>query len=221
MINIEFNNKKINIEYITVKQWMQIMRWDLTEPDNWDRIIEIVLDEYVLFDNDQKELLISLIIAFIKHRKECKLIDFEKMTFGNFVDLEVYLSQGYQNNLDKIMDILSPYTKRIDEALYVFERWATWRDFIFKQYKGLFSISDSEEESETPSHINPSTMVMKNWYKIIVDLAGGDILKIDLITDQPYRKVFNFMAHQKEQIMIANMEQKKKQRQYELQRNRR
>ena len=220
MINVQFDNKKIKIEYITVKQWMQIMRWDITEPNNWDRIIDIVLDESIVFSGEQKELLISLIFAFIKNRQECRLIDFEKMTFGNFVDLEIYLAQGYQNNLDKIMDILSPYTKRIDEALYVFERWATWRDFIFKQYKGLFSIDENGDDEEAPKHINPTTMVMKNWYKIIVDLAGGDVLKIDMITDQPYRKILNFMAHQKEQIMIANIEQKKKQRQYELQRNR-
>ena len=221
MINVELGNKKIKIDHITIKQWMSIMKWDITHSDNWHRIVSIILDDEVYLTDEQQELLISLIIAFIKVRREVPLKDFEMMTFGQFVDLEVYLAQGYQNTLDKIISILGVETNRIDEALFVFEKWARWRDFIFKQYRGLFSVDNDEGEEVENKIIKREVQVMKSWYKIIVDLAGGDVLKIDMITDQPYRKMLNFMAHQKEQIMIANMEQKKKMKQYELQRSRR
>jgi len=221
MINVSIGNKQIDISHITITQWMNIMKWDILDQDNWDKIISIILDDDVYLDDDQKELLISFIISLIKVRKVVPLKDFELLTFGQFVDLEVYLAIGYQNTLDKIIPLLGVETNRIDEALFVFEKWAKWRDFIFKQYKGLFSVDENNDDDIDNKRIKIETQVMKSWYKIIVDLCGGDVLKMDLITDQPYRKILNFMAHQKEQIMIANMEQKKKQRQYELQRNRR
>ena len=63
--------------------------------------------------------------------------------------------------------------------------------------------------------------VARSWYKVIVGLAGEDILKIDEVTEQPLTKALNFMALQKEKVMEENERQLQKQRQYDLQRNRR
>jgi len=61
----------------------------------------------------------------------------------------------------------------------------------------------------------------RSWYKIIVGLAQGDVLKLDEVTEQPLKKILNFMALQKEQQLEENQRKLKERRQYDLQRNRR
>ena len=48
--------------------------------------------------------------------------------------------------------------------------------------------------------------IAKGWYKIIVSLANDNLLDIDRVTDEPLKKVLNFMALQKEKQIEANIE---------------
>ena len=63
--------------------------------------------------------------------------------------------------------------------------------------------------------------VARSWYKVIVALAQDNILRIDEVTEQPLKKVLNFMALQKEKVMEENQKQLQQKRQHDLQRNHR
>ena len=61
---------------------------------------------------------------------------------------------------------------------------------------------------------------MRSWYKIIISLAEGSLLNIDAVTDQPYKKAFNFMAWKKEKQQEENFKQLQQQRNYDVSRSR-
>ena len=47
----------------------------------------------------------------------------------------------------------------------------------------------------------------RSWYRVIVSLANNDLLNIDQVTDQPLKKVLNFMALQKEKALEEEQKQ--------------
>jgi hypothetical protein len=77
------------------------------------------------------------------------------------------------------------------------------------------TIDELEDVDDTDRQHNA-----RSWYKIIVGLANGDLLKIDEVTQQPLKKTLNFMSLQKEQQLEENQRKLKERRQYDLQRNR-
>ena len=62
--------------------------------------------------------------------------------------------------------------------------------------------------------------VAKSWYKIIIELSNNDILKVEEIENQPFRKMLNYMAYLKEQKMIQELEMQKNKRKNEISRSR-
>lgn len=106
------------------------------------------------------------------------LVEFNKLSVGEFIDLENYISDGYINNITIILAILYRiYTPSIKPKLYlptiepygdwIFLRselfldipitdvWGTiksyleFRDLVFEKYEGLFNSGDEEVEDES------------------------------------------------------------------------
>jgi len=206
--------------YFDIDKFVNIYKLDISNEGSWNKIISISLGvkEDLIKDADYeiKNLIISFIISMLNERTEAPLVDLEKLTFGEFVDLEVYLSLNYINYLKDVVKILSPYVKTSDKALYVVEKWLEWRNVVYKQYKGLFDLDAEKEEGDKLIN-NDKMKVAKTWYKVIVDLAGDDILKMEEIEMMPFRKVLNFMSYRKEQRKLMELEERKRKRKYELQ----
>jgi len=222
MIKVVVENKEIHFpNEISIEKWQAMVKYDITNKDNWYKIISILLDiEYQSIENLEQEtldLLMGLTISLMNQRVEAPMENLEKMTFGQFVDLEVYLSLNYTNYIKDMMNILSPYTKTSDKALYVIEKWLNWRTHIYRQYKGLFQ---SEEGEETGPSTKTKMSVAKSWYKIIIELSNNNILKVEEIENQPFRKMLNYMAYLKEQKMIQDLEIQKNKRINEVRRRR-
>ena len=108
--------------------------------------------------------------------------------------------------------------------MWAIDKYVQFRTYTYKQYKVLFGLRDQDiekAEQEGKTEVDDKMQVARSWYKVIVGLAGEDILKIDEVTEQPLTKALNFMALQKEKVMEENEIQLQTQRQYDLQRNRR
>lgn len=217
MLEFKLKDRTLKLpDHLTLDQLKAIIKWNVEDETNWSKIINIVMDYELNLTKEQQEVVMSFIILMMNTPKETPT-KLNELTFGEFIDIEVYIT-NYIHNIDKIVHILNPDIKRADEAIYVINEWKVWRDWLFKQYKGLFS-ADNDEDDIEPQQTKKLNQVAKNWYKIIVDMAGDDILKIDAITDQPLIKALNFMAYQKEKAIIANLEMKKRMRQNELQKH--
>lgn len=219
MIKVTVEDKKYKIpERFTLQQWKEMVSWDFDQPQNWRRIIEagcgIPQAELRGARADSLQLFIGFIIAHMNQRREYELVDFNKLTFGQFVDLDCYIALGIDKNLEPMLDVLEVKPKWADEALWMIDQYVMWRTTVYRQYKTLFGLNDKDFEDYQAEHgedWDPMS-IPKGWYRIIVELANENILNIDAVTDQPLKKVLNFMALNKEK-QLAEAEAIRKQRQ--------
>ena len=128
---------------------------------------------------------------------------------------------GLEKSLHLIVERIGRKTPYAQEALYIVETYMTWRTSIYKQYAALFSYEDTDFEELVQTSKQTATEIAKGWYKILVDLASDDVLKIESVTKLKIKEALNFMALRKEKQTAELNRQKQKQRQHDIQRNRR
>ena len=157
----------------------------------------------------------------LNQRVPTDMINFEELTFGQFIDLDIYLNMGATKHYKEILEILEVKKDGAEFGMYAIETYNKYRIYIYRQYKKLFEIEDDAFEQTEQTETVDSLSLARNWYKIIVSLANEDLLKIDDVTEQPLKKALNFMAYQKEKQLEENMRKLQQKREYDLQRNRR
>lgn len=227
MIKLKINGKPYKIpERYTIAQWMELVKWDWEEPLNYPKIIHLAtgapISDLIVADEEAIELAMTFIISGLEERTETKLKinKFEDLKFGEWVDLDVYFSLGIDKNLDGCIEILAKEIEYSNEALWVIESYSKWRNSVYRSYATLFGLNDPEGSEEDDEPVDKLS-IARGWYNIIVTLAMDDILKIDEVVEQPYKKVFNFMAMQKQKQLEENSKKLQERRQNELQLNRR
>lgn len=226
MIKLKLNNRTYKLkERYTVEEYLEVIKLDIEDPANWPKIISIGFGQpYWKFHNVAEDSLIlgsSLVLNSMSLRRECKIKDLTQLTLGEFIDLDIWIVMGIEKNLKSILDIISPQpVKWADEALWLIDQYSNFRMSTYRSYSGLFGLNEQGESDEDEQAWDPQ-YVAKGWYRVLVDLADDDILKLDAITEQPLKKAFNFMALRKEKILEENFKQLQIKRQHDLQRNRR
>lgn len=226
MIKMDLNNRVYEIpDSLTVDQWRALIRWDITDESNWARLINIVteapIEELKEADRDGLELGIIFIATLMNKREEVAVKDFNHLKFGEWVDLDIYLTTGIEKRLWEILKVLEVEVENAHQALWVIDEYTKWRTYIYNQYTKLFDLDIySELAEEMPHDPNAHTKVAKSWYKIIVDLAGDNPLNIGPVTELGVKEALNFMALRKERALEEAEKQRKQKREYDLQRNR-
>lgn len=210
MVQLNVNEVSYKIpERLTLDQWKEVAKWNFEEPTDWPRIIAAVTGAdwrtLSLGKDEAVALAIAFIIQTMNHRKEYQIKDFNQLTFGQFVDLDVWLTMGIDKHIDDVVNMLSDGTEWADEAMWLVDRYAEFRLHTYRQYKVLFGIDRDGGGEALPEDFDP-LKIAKGWYKIIVGLANDNILNIDSVTDEPLKKVLNFLALQKEKQIEANLE---------------
>jgi hypothetical protein len=132
------------------------------------------------------------------------LIDFDSITFGQWVDLDVYLSNGITKHLSDIVDVLYDIKdggdKYFIEVMGDVTKYINYRKHIYLQYKELFNSPSDDDSPKMPQ--NPA----KTWHSILMTVCDDDITKINQVLDMPLIMVFNFLAHRKEKAYKAYLE---------------
>jgi uncharacterized iron-regulated protein len=225
-IKININDKQFAIpDRLTVAEYSKAIQFDWSDSKYYPMIIsQLTGAPLPLMSKANDEILhlgMGFVVKSMNDRKECKMLDLESLTFGQWVDLDVYLTGGLDTNIEKIIEILTPDAKWADEAMWAIDQYAAFRTYIYRQYSVLFGINQKQTFDELEPETKDKQANARAWYKIIVGLANGDILKLDEVTEQPLKKTLNFMSLQKEQQLEENQRKLKERRQYDLQRNRR
>ena len=224
-LNID-NTEHAFPEVLTIPQWKSIVRYNLEDPASWTKVVATLMDIHPkdLYDlsNKNLELCMGLVFTLLQDRKETAWKDPHSLTFGEWVDLDCWISEGVHKTADKILEILAPEVELHNEALYVIEAYINWRTYLYRQYAELFGIHVEdgeivEESVEKP--VGPND-VINGWYSVIIGLASDNILNVEAVTEQPVISTLNFMAHQKQKQIAENFKKLKEQREYELQRRR-
>ena len=210
MVQLNVNDVSYKIpERLTLDQWKEVAKWNFEEPTDWPRIIAAVTGAdwrtLSLGKDEAVALAVAFIIQLMNHRREYQINDLNKITFGQFVDLDVWLTMGIDKHIDDVVNMLSDGTEWADEAMWLVDKYAEFRLHTYRQYKTLFGLNDKFEAIDGDPDFDP-LKIAKGWYKIIVSLANDNLLDIDRVTDEPLKKVLNFMALQKEKQIEANIE---------------
>ena len=207
MIKVNVNKTKWNIpERITIKEWVALQKWDVTNSLHYpyiiNEVIQIPLEDLKDAEEDSLQLFIGFLIGAINKRTLVHQVDFNKLTFGEFVDLDCYMSLGIEKHIDDVLEILEVDTPWSDEALATIDQYIKWRNTVYKQYKNLFGLDDQDFEQdaeESAKAFNPKE-VSRGWYTVIVDLAQNDVLKMDAIAEEPLQKILTFLQMKKEKV---------------------
>jgi len=225
MVKITIENNKYALpERLTIKQWRLLVNFDYADTEQWPKIIAVLLNEDVEVLKrctlDSLTLAIAFTVECMNRRREYRVRDFNEILFGEFIDLDIYMVMGVEKHLDQIVEILSEGTEWADEAMWLVDQYSLFRVHTYRQYAGLFGINERLEQDEDEEEKWDSKKIAKGWYRVITDLAQDDILRIDLITDQPLKKALNFMAYKKEKQLEENFRLMQQKRQNDLSRNR-
>lgn len=227
MVQININNKKYDIpDRLTIKQYSDVLKYSLQEPQYYPMIVHqltgIPLEICNAIEDEQIYLAISFLVLAMNKRTETEMLDVGAIRLGVFVDLDILISGGVDKNFEAICDILCPNAEHADEGLYAIEKYNQYRTVTYRQYKSLFNLNDDGTQEVDVDNSEPDQQqIAKTWYKILVELAGLDPLKIDDVTELGVISAFNFMALKKESALAEAETQRKQQRQYDLQANRR
>ena len=222
MNKININDKAYQIpDRLTVDQWCATMSYDFEDPGFHPQIVAAVTGAPLnLISKAPKKALIlaiALIVSKLNERKEVKVRDMNELTFGEFVDLDIWINMGSNLYLKEITETLGSKTQWADEAMYLTEKFAEFRQYTYRQYKLLFNINDIDIEGNDHTQME-RLQLARSWYRVIVSLANNDLLNIDQVTEQPLKKVLNFMALQKEKALEEEQKQLEQKRKYDLQR---
>jgi hypothetical protein len=223
MIKLTIDNKKYAIPTrLTVDQWKKLITFDFSDYMQFSKIIASLIgadpQKIAECTEDSQILAVGFIIQLMNQRKEHQVRDFNDIMFGEFVDLDVYVTMGIEKNLDAILRTITPQGKEptewADEAMWLIDRYTQFRVYTYRSYAGLFGINQNGEQEIDEDDLDAydPKKVAKGWYKIIIDLADNDLQKIDYVTDQPLKKVLNFMSFRKEKQLEENfkvMQQKR------------
>lgn len=226
MVTININNQKYQIpERLTVDQYHKALQFDWEDPKYYPMIVSQLIGAPLNLlqraDDEALTLAIAFIVKSMNDRKQVKMLELDKIQFGQFIDADVYLNLGLDKHFKDLATLLCPDAKWADEVMWAIDKWAAFRMYTYRQYKVLFGITDKElEDDEASDTLNDPQAAARAWYRIIVNLAQDNLLQIDQVTEQPLIKALNFMALQKEKVMEENEQKLKQKRQYDLQRSR-
>ena len=223
MIKVKLKNRTYKIPTsFTIDQWKQIVKMDMEDPRNWPKIMGIGMNlpagKFINADPDGLILGASLVINQMAERAQAPHTDFTTLPFGEFVDLDVWIVMGIENHIEAIMEMLGKKPKySANEALYIIDQYANFRLSTYRSYSGLFGLNSKGEQEDVEENWDPNK-VARGWYKVIVDLADNDLQKLDYVTEQPLKKVLNFMALRKERALDEQFKQLEQKRKHDLQR---
>lgn len=204
ILSIEGNEYRLP-ERITIDKWKDIMKYDFARLDDQILIISVAFDippsdaEKVPEKTLEVGMYYLLQKMFPDKKIKDELINFQNLTIGDFIDLEIYYSKGMVKHIDDIIKKLYPTLKNhkyIDEIWWGVFAYFNYRKNIFIKYKNLFDIPDSEDEiREEDKNPTPPEYL---WWEVIMVLANGEFLKIDEATKQPLFQALNYLAWDKD-----------------------
>ena len=100
-------------ERLTTKQWMRLARWDVSHHENWPFIIGAMLEihpkDVEEMPEGQQELIVGFTVSLMNRRHQSPGFDLSQLTFGEWVDLDVWTAEGFDKSLLKCLNNLRRY----------------------------------------------------------------------------------------------------------------
>jgi hypothetical protein len=205
-----------SIEYnvptdFTLGQWKELQKWSANENKILSIAFGFPLSSAERIPDKTKHLALSLIVATMypqwkqinKEVNGGKLLNFDTIKLGQFIDLEVYVGRDYTKHINQIVELL--YQAPVDDSWLIGDIWGglesyfKWRITLYNAYKNLFGIqNDLLEEAEYSQ--DSKIDVAHVWYDTIMILADNKFLNIDAVMDKTLIEALNYLAWNKTRI---------------------
>lgn len=192
---------------INMDKWMDAAKV-VGNPDSYISVlIDCPVEEVAIVPEDTKVLVMAFLyqLCFPSFSyKKSQAVDFNKLTFSDFIDCEVYIDRGLENHLKDIMSVIvKDYNDslNISQVWSVYQSFLNWRNAFYYNYKNLFNLNVEREESEGKKE--SAAMV---WYNVVMVVCEGDITKMDEVLEMPVSKVMNWLAWNKDQKIKQKQE---------------
>ena len=211
MYKLNLKGREFEIrENYTIEEWINLQKWDASIEANWPRLLSeavgMSIEEAKEIPMETLQVAIGLLLVTLSpdHSKleisidNYGLIDFDAITFGQFVDLEVLLSRDPRKTLDRMVAVLygAKETKhwQLKDTWPALQKYLVFRKSVYSSYKALFEIDDIDAGTETELRDQSHA-----WYDMIMILADEKFLNIEAVVDRPMVEAFNFLAWKKDQ----------------------
>jgi len=202
-VKVTLNDKQWSIPTrVTITEWQDLQAWQFENEAHWPWIIGSIstyeAQDFNHADPGSMQLFIGFLSAAVNRRTLNHLPDYAGLTFGQFVDLDCYLSLGIEKNIQKVLEILEVNTPWADEGLAIIDQYITWRATIYKQYADLFGLNKRGDLPNDDAQLYDPKEVSRGWYMVICELAHWDVMRFDSITAEPLHKILTFLQIKKE-----------------------
>ena len=182
-------------------------------------VLKAPLNTFNDIDDEDLTLLLSMCLVPIisvqegQYTKDLPSLDLDKLTFGQFCDLDVITHKGLKTNLAELISVLFelPIDSIIDTPINWYwskvEAWLTYRSELYGRYSAFFGIE--ENDAQTEGNVESSLDASRVWYTAMVALANEDFLKIHQVADRPVIEAMNFLAYLKDKRYRERQEAKR------------
>lgn len=205
----------------TIEEWMELKKLDLSLDILWPKLISMAtkapIEQCALIPKETLEVGVALVGSLMapdwfepkKRYLRGELLDFDRMTIGQFMDCEVAVGRG----LDRWMHLLVGTLYNVDakdclnwdirKVYPAVHNYFNFRIELYKKYDSLFEIEDQDEEDV--SNQDPAYA----WYDMLMVLADEKFLNIKDATERPIYEALNYMAWKKDMAKKQELEKKK------------
>lgn len=200
---------------LTVSQFEQLYTWGVDDTRARKMVCAVVLNaplnQFNNISDEELETLFAICLTpltSLETAGQCDF-DFNQLTFGQFIDLDVMSHEGLFKVASQAIEIVHPEVQSeepITKYWPMLRDWVHWRDSLYKEYSGFFNVGESVEGAEE----GESNDIRRTWYMAVVALAGEDFMKINQVVERPTREALNFLAYLKDQAFKRSQEQKRR-----------
>lgn len=212
-------------QFITVGCFEKSIVWNLEDPKNLKPFVATIVGCPISHLSRLEEEVLAFITGVCIQRLQVngseletqigdyRLRDFESFTFGNFIDLDSYMSHSVGQNLGDIVKILygvdtdEVYDWDVAKVWSAVQAVAKWRQGVYTQYEEFFGLADVDK-SDDVEDVEANIPLM--WYEAIMALAGSEFMKIHQVVERPYRECLNYLTWKKAQVQKEKLQNLKR-----------
>jgi hypothetical protein len=214
-------------EQLTVEQFSSVQMFGYDNPRAIKllcaTVLKAPLNAFNGVDDEDLNTLLSMCLVPLIALQEATAdqlvgMDFAKLTFGQFCDLDVISHRGLKANLPELISVLfnEPVDEILERPINLYwpkvEEWLTYRSNLYSRYSSFFGLD--ENDAQTSGGEENATDAARVWYQAMIALAAEDFLKIHQVAERPVIEALNFLAYLKDKRFRERQEIKRQQAQH-------
>lgn len=214
---------------LTASEFQAAIAWDLEDIKNHKPFVSIMtqcpIQGLNLLAEDTFNLVLGACVSKLPTDATVnqsigvfQLKDFDGFSFGDFMDVDIYVADGLTNHTVDLVSKLYDMPINTAAKADITKVWgalvalAKWRELVYKEHDEFFELSLVKGDDGPEMTINNLQLM---WYEAVLVLANHQFLNIATVVERPYKEALNFLTWKKNEIAKQQLEQVK--RKYDLQ----